>query len=95
MDEPENTIPASFWASLSEDDWDRILANGGKFDRPLCARLYRMTDRHGTPPDEITPLLSRDDIDRWLESRGYKTGNRKARRAAKAKARLRVRASWE
>lgn len=82
MPDPQNIIPPAFWASLTEDDWQRVWANDGKLDAPLCARLYRMTDRHGTPPDEITPLINRADLDGWLDSR---PGNRKARRAARAR----------
>ena len=66
MSEPQNMIPVAFWKTLSDEEWQRIWNNGGKLDRPLCERLYRMTDRHGEVPDSITPLIHRNDVEQMF-----------------------------
>jgi hypothetical protein len=66
----ELRIPLNFIRSLSEDEWMYIMGRGGRLNAHLCARLWRCLDRQDEPPESITLMVSKADIERAFPELG-------------------------
>jgi len=65
-DDPE--FPASFWRGRKgKRAMDRAFKNGGYLEADDCARLWKMTDRVGPPPQRLLLLVNADDVKRLIE----------------------------
>jgi hypothetical protein len=57
-------IPPEFWKTLKTGEFDQIADRGGYLNAEQCARLWRLTDRQGEPPQCMEVFFRTEDIDR-------------------------------
>jgi hypothetical protein len=62
-------MPPKFWKSLTDDEWQRIWDNDCDLDAGLCAKLWRMTDRQGPPPERVRVMVSKKDLMRLISKK--------------------------
>jgi hypothetical protein len=62
-------IPSRFWQSVTEGEFEQILENDGRLNAELTARLWRLEDRQGDPPQSVEILIHRPTLERLLNER--------------------------
>ena len=62
-------IPSRFWKSVTKEEFEQILENDGHLNAELTARLWRLEDRQGDPPQSVGILIHRPTLERLLKER--------------------------
>ena len=62
-------IPSRFWKSVTSKEFTQIFENGGRLNAELCARLWRMEDRQGDPPQSLEVLVHRPTLERLIKEK--------------------------
>ena len=70
--ERESLIPSRFWKSVTSEEFHQICENDGILNAELCARLWRLEDRQGDPPQALEVLVHKPTLMRLLKKKGGK-----------------------
>lgn len=61
----EQRIPLNFWRVISLKEFERLVfEQDGWLNAEQCARLWRMEDRQGEPPQRLQVLLDRKQVEK-------------------------------
>jgi hypothetical protein len=60
-------IVPNFWKTMPRKDAVEAMQTGF-LNKTQSARLWRMLDRQGEPPEKLEILVSKEDVDRMIES---------------------------
>jgi hypothetical protein len=58
-------MPSKFW-NMPQQEFNEIIERGGWLNAEQCARLWRMTDRQGQPPERLMVVVSKKHLDRLI-----------------------------
>lgn len=62
-------IPAEFWQSMTEADWESFFDLGGALNREQCLRLWKMLGLKDKPPPKMRVLFKAEDVMRAFPPR--------------------------